>query len=69
MKREDYKNFVWYPVTDDTYWVEDEPEFDNCFTIVKRVDEPMVYTRDNIFLGWGTMAKFGCWLFMIIEHN
>ena len=30
MKRTDYKNFVWYPVTDETYWAEDDPkEFPN----------------------------------------
>lgn len=74
MKREDYKNYVWYDVTDETYWVEEAypEEFPNCQTIVccsEGDDFTQIYTRDTIFLGWGTMAKqieYG-WKFMIIE--
>jgi len=71
MKREYYKNFVWYPVTDETYWVEDYPdEFPNCQTIVCQKNE---YGTSNIlvdtttWMGWGTMAKRGDFYFMIIE--
>jgi len=72
MKRKDYKNYVWYDVTDETYWVEEFPEeFPNCQTIVccKEYINEGIYTQQSIFLGWGTMAKqveFG-WKFMIIE--
>ena len=64
MYREDYKNFVWYPVTDETYWVEeDQNEFPGCMTIIKdtslvRYDmPPAIYTQSNCYIGWGTMAK------------
>lgn len=73
MKREDYKPFVWYDVSDENYWVEDYPEeFPNCRTIVYK-SETGFYFRENIYLSWGTMAKdnyrydFG-WKFMIVEE-
>lgn len=36
MKRKDYENYKWYPVTDKTYWVDNYcDEFPNCKTIVR----------------------------------
>ena len=35
MKRENYENYKWYPVTDNEYWVEEnQEEFPNCNTII-----------------------------------
>ena len=69
MKREDYDNYVWYPLTDDEYWVEDnKEEFPDCYTIVcKSGLEPLM--RKMCWTGWGTMAKDGKWFFMIIERK
>ena len=71
MKRKDYKNYVWYPLTDEEYWVEEYPEeFPNCQTIVyctrKEID-PFLRTQETAYMGWGTMAKYGEHKFMIIE--
>ncbi len=67
MKRSDYENYTWYPIVDEgEYWVEDYPEeFPGCKTIL--TDGEYLYTRGTSFLGWGTMAKYGGWWFMIIE--
>ena len=66
MKRSDYQNNVWYDLVDEAYWVEEYPdEFPNCFTIVS--DGEYVYTKERCYLGWGTMAKWGDFKFMIIE--
>lgn len=68
MKREDYENFKWYKVTNETYWVEDYPdEFPGCQTIV--CSENKLYTQMASYLGWGTMAKCGDWYFMIIKKK
>lgn len=71
MKRSDYKNYVWYPLTDDEYWVEDFPdEFPNCITLVCCTRPDIcsdVLTQRHAYLGWGTMAKHEEWKFMIIE--
>ena len=35
MKRKDYENYKWYPLTDEEYWIEEmQNEFPNCVTIV-----------------------------------
>ena len=48
MKRKDYQNYIWYPVTDETYWAEDYPEeFPNCQTIVCQKNE---YGTSNILV-------------------
>jgi hypothetical protein len=71
MKREDYKNYEWYDVTDDTYWTEELPEeFPNTFTIVCEEDiygNKNIYTYSSCFIGWGSMAKFGGFKFMICQ--
>lgn len=75
MKRSDYKNYVWYPIKDEgDYWVEDFPnEFPKCNTIVRcrapYNNYPEVETRENCKTGWGTMAKYGCFDFMIIDNT
>ena len=69
MKRLNYKNFIWYPITDEEYWVEEFPEeFPNCCTIVCEEDSERIYDIRTAFLGWGTMAKYGWW-FMIIDKK
>lgn len=75
MKRKDYKNFVWYPVTDETYWAEDYPkEFPGCQTIVR--DKgctfrgiPHIMTQNKSYLSWSTMAKSDNFEFMIIDNS
>lgn len=75
MKRKDYKNFVWYPVTDETYWAEDYPEeFPGCQTIVR--DKgctfhgiPHIMTQNKSCLSWSTMAKSDNFEFMIIDNS
>ena len=69
MKRKDYKDFVWYELTDSEYWVEDFPEeFPGCETIVvNRYDDTGLMLRSTCHLGWGTMAKEGTYKFMIIK--
>ena len=71
MLRKEYDLYKWYPLTDETYWAEEYPEeFPNCQTIVcctrPEIDET-IRTRKTSFLGWGTMAKYGEWMFMIVE--
>ncbi len=66
MKRDQFENFIWYKVTDDTYWSEEFPdEFPGCQTIV--CSEDRIYTQTTSYISWGTMAKCGDWLFMIIQ--
>lgn len=71
MKKSDYELYKWYPITDETYWVEDYPEeFPNCQTIIccTRTDiDTTIHTRRTAYIGWGTMAKYQEWMFMIIE--
>ena len=71
MKRENYKNYKWYPVTDDEYWVEEnQEEFPNCNTIINYVKSRWshdIKTYQSCSLGWGTMAKTEGYYFMIIE--
>lgn len=71
MKRKDYENNKWYPLTDEEYWVEEIPlEFTKCSTIVynskSRWDND-IKTHQSCSRGWGTMAKSGEYYFMIIE--
>lgn len=69
MKREDYENFKWYPITDNEYWVEfNQEEFPNCNTIVCKSGYNIADMRST-YLGWAIMAKDGDWYFMIIEKN
>jgi hypothetical protein len=74
MKRADYKNNVWYPLTDDEYWVDYwyVAEFPNCQTIVTESQKlsgvpHKIMTYDTCPIGWSTMAKAGTYFFMIIE--
>jgi hypothetical protein len=71
MKRVDYELNTWYPLTDNEYWVEEYPdEFPNCNTIVTCLYQRFgneIKTYQSCSIGWGTMAKDGCWYFMIIE--
>ena len=73
MKKEDYKPFVWYDVTDENYWVEDYPEeFPNCHTIFFNKDNGFFF-RETAYLSWGTMAKYNYryndgWKFMIVSE-
>ena len=46
MKRSDYENNKWYPLTENEYWVEEFPEeFPNCHTVVYNNKEPYTYRR------------------------
>lgn len=74
MKRSEYKNYTWYQVTDENYWVNDEKEFPYCQTIVAQMAKPgysvyidNILTIENCPYGWGTMAKAENFYFMIIE--
>ena len=71
MRRSDYKNYVWYPLTDEEYWAEEYPEeFPNCQTIICCIRSDIdntIRTQSTSYIGWGTMAKYGEWKFMIIE--
>lgn len=71
MKRKNYENYKWYPLTDNEYWVEEMPdEFPNCVTIVYNPQNRWsneVKTHQSCSRGWGTMAKSGEYYFMIIE--
>ena len=75
MKRKDFENYKWYPVTDDTYWVEEYcEEFPNCISIIKDTSclkydmSPQILTQSHCYLGWGTMAKSPeYYSFMIIQ--
>ena len=72
MKREDYENFKWYFVTDETFWVEQFPdEFPKCRTVVRpsKSNSIEIYTQLDCYIGWGTMAKQENWYFMIIDLN
>ena len=78
MKRKDYELYKWYQVTDETYWVqnlddETKGEFIGCVTIVRDKNNlfngwPYIMTQQNCHIGWGTMAKYGNYEFMIIEN-
>lgn len=74
MKRENYKLYTWYPLTDNEFWVEDgyQDEFPNCQTIVCNTTtlggyQPEIMTNFQCHMGWGAMAKSETWKFMIIE--
>ena len=73
MKRKDYENYKWYPLTDEEYLVEEMPyEFPNCVTIVYNTQNRLennidIKTYQNCSRGWGAMAKQGTYKFMIIE--
>ncbi len=73
MKRENYELYKWYPLTDDEYWVDldYQDEFPNCQTLVYDTSEQMTYNTimrmQDCQLGWGTMAKTGTYMFMIVE--
>ena len=74
MKRENYKNNVWYPLTDDEYWVDYDyqDEFPNCQTLVVDTEDTngvkhRIMTYNMCTLGWSTMAKQESWCFMIVE--
>ena len=75
MKEELYK---WYPIVDEgEYWLEDEinpkvdPETlrriykDNIVTIITNGE--FLFNHNTSLLGWGTMAKQGCWWYMRIK--
>lgn len=74
MKRENYENYKWYPLTDNEYWIELGclDEFPNCQIIVcdtfqmKGIRHDIMTYHDCPF-GWSTMAKSGTYMFMIIE--
>jgi hypothetical protein len=72
MKRSDYENNKWYPLTENEYWVEDYPdEFPNCHTVVHNANQYYksgITTSQFCTLGWSTMAKSGGYFFMIIEE-
>lgn len=71
MNKEDFELNVWYPITDETYWVEDCPdEFPDCQTIICCTDKDLddtIRTRRTAYMGWGTMAKDENYMFMIIK--
>ena len=69
MRRSDYKNFEWYDVTDDAYWVEEyRDEFPNCCTMVYNPNYCCVPKMNGeCMFGCGTMVKQGGWKFIIIE--
>ena len=71
MKRENYKNYKWYPLTDEEYWVEEySEEFPNCNTIVIENGgrfSNVIKTYQNCSIGWSTMAKNGGFYFMIVD--
>jgi hypothetical protein len=74
MKRENYENYKWYPLTDNEYWVDVEyqDEFPDCQTIVYDTKEMpgvkhSIMPYDDCYISWGTMAKLGTFNFMIIE--
>lgn len=71
MKRKDYENYVWYPLTDAEYWVEEYPdEFPNCQTIICCTLPEIcssILTQHESYMSWSTMAKYEEWKFMIIE--
>lgn len=69
MKEELYK---WYPIVDDgEYWTDYDvanvlkPEMDKIQTIV--TNGCRIYTYQECNIGWGTMAKYGNWMFMRIK--
>jgi hypothetical protein len=73
MKREDYKLYTWYPLTDNEYWVDVDyqDEFPHCQTIVcDTIQGSMnnhIMTYNDCHIGWGTMVKRGTFKFMIVE--
>ena len=65
MTKEIYNLNTWYTLTDNESWV----DFDNCKTLVfNDFVEPWKIFEQCTF-GWGTMAKQGAWVFMIVEKH
>ena len=65
IKEELYK---WYDIVDeDEYWTEWETyrTGPKIATIINRGDS--LYTYEESYLGWGTMARQGCWKYMRIK--
>ena len=71
MKRENYENNRWYPLTNNECWVEDLPEeFPNYMTLIYNKNHLLGdclrgYTYSA--LSWETMASYNSYYFMIIE--
>ena len=64
--------YKWYPIVDDgEYWTDYDlysvnlDTFEKISTIVS--DGEHLYTYHDCNLGWGTMAKQGCWKYMRIK--
>lgn len=73
MNKENYKPHIWYPLTDNEYWVDygEYPDFPNHQTLVFNTANDGWYhtilSIENCSQGWGAMAKQGTWMFMIVE--
>ena len=70
MKRDQYKAYKWYPIIENTYWIETlTEEFPQCRTIVRHNIKNSIelYTITDSYLTWETMIKEGNWAFMIID--
>lgn len=74
IKEELYK---WYPIVDEgEYWTNydllDYPDWEKKYKGQEKIatiitNGKTIYTRENSKLGWGTMAKQGCWKYMRIK--
>lgn len=71
MKRENYENYKWYPLTNNECWVEDLPEeFPNCLTLIYNINSRFgdyIRCYSTSSLSWESMASYGTYYFMIIE--
>ena len=74
MNKEDYKLYMWYPLTDNEYWVDVgvlQELFPDCQTIVcdtvRGSINNHIMTYNDCHISWNTMAKRGTFKFMIVE--
>ena len=71
MKRENYKNNKWYPLTNNECWVEDLPEeFTNCMTLIYNKNARFgdyVRSYNSSSLTLETMESYNSYYFMKIE--
>lgn len=64
--KKNYKPFVWYPVTDDMYWLDDMEKHE---IVIKSPYEERLLTESTCHYGWGTMCKTEGFMFMIINKE
>ena len=71
----DEELYKWYPIVDEgEYWTDwdispwnEKGAKDKLKIVTIVTDGSCIYSNEECKLGWGTMAKQGCWKYMRIK--